>query len=141
MGGSFARVSHLHRWLIHTVWASVGLCHFLHTPSHTCLHPGVCVCVIRSHRSLPDILACLCMQRWPRLVLAGLSRGFQPASLPAGLFLKGNFSASFKVFWTSLLHPTLLPHSVSRVYLIFSQFLAELTPPCEVSVGKAVKSS
>ena len=87
MAGSFEGVAHSHGTGFH--WA-LSL-RVLHTLSPTCPHPGVCVCVIKSHRSLPDILACLCMQQWPRLVLADLSRGFQSPSLPAVLFLMGQF--------------------------------------------------
>lgn len=46
------------------------------TPSPTCLHPGMCVSVTRSHRLLPEILVCLCVHQWPRLAVADLRGGF-----------------------------------------------------------------
>lgn len=69
------------------------------------------------------------MQQWPRLVLAGPNRASSHLLHQLFCFSWANFSALFKVFWTP--PPTQLSYliSVSIVYLIFSELLAELTPP------------
>lgn len=97
-----------------------------HTPSLiTCLHPGVCVSVIRSHSLPPDSPVCLCSESvaltsssWPQQGLPSL-----PLCQPFG-FSWAAFEVSRKDIWTSL--PSYSPaHSF---YLIFSQ-LNRLPPP------------
>lgn len=93
-----------------------------HTPSLvTCLHPGVCVSVVRSHSLPPDSPVRLCSESvaltsssWPQQGLPSLPL------CQSFCFSWAAFEVSCKDFWTSFLpYPQFLPHLLS----------AELAPP------------
>lgn len=107
-----------------------------HTPSLiTCLHPGVCVSVIRSHSLPPDSPVRLCSESvtltsssWPQQGLPSLPL------CQSFCFSWAAFEVSCKDLWTSF--PSYSP--AHNFYLIFSQPNRPL--PNEVSAGIEVKS-